>query len=145
MKIRTHNLYTEKPGINLRLACISDLHSRSYTKVIASLKKVSPDIILRPGDIVEVATEYNKERNQNGIDFLRKCANIAPTYYTYGNHEIYNSYAKDGQSKTPDKRLAKQYIDLIKSFGVKIINDEYVNIETLGYCLSIGGVVGGWV
>ena len=92
MKIKKYTVYTEQKGTDLTLACVSDLHARPYDKVIAAVKKIKPDAILLPGDIVEIAAEYMNERNQNGLNFLKEASKIAPCYYTYGNHEIYFSH-----------------------------------------------------
>ena len=82
MKITKYDLVTDKKGINIKLACVSDLHARPYEKVLNALKTISPDAILLPGDIVEIAVDYLSERNQKGLEFLEKCARLAPTYYT---------------------------------------------------------------
>ena len=140
MKITKYDLYTDKKGIDVKLACVSDLHARRYDKVLDAVKRISPDFILLPGDIVEIATEHLKERNKNGLGFLQECSKLAPTYYTYGNHEIYHSHAGMGYAKTPDKLLEAQYLELIKSYGVTILNDKYVDADML----CIGGAVCGW-
>lgn len=125
MHITKYTVYTDKPGIDMRVACVSDLHSRPYQKALKALKDISPDVILLPGDIVEIAAEYMDTRNKDGIEFLKASASIAPTFYTYGNHEIYYSHAKLGHSKTPDPDLYNKRIDNIKSFGVHVINDSH--------------------
>lgn len=145
LKITEYTVFTNREKIDLRLACVSDLHSRPYVGVLARLKKISPDAILLPGDIIEVAAEYMNKRNRNGLNFLRECAKIAPTYYTFGNHEIYNLHAKAGHSKAPDKNIQKEYLEIIKSYGVTVINDEYkcVDINGTNTQIYIGGIVCG--
>ena len=142
MKITKYLIETEKTGINIRLAVVSDLHSRPYEKVLEAVKVIKPDAILLPGDIVEIAADYMHERNQNGLAFLKKAAEIAPTYYCYGNHEIYFSHAKGKNSHTPDTKLGQSYLNLIKSFGVHIINDSLEKLSETDNVL-IGGLVCG--
>lgn len=144
MKITKYNVFTDKEGIDLKLAVVSDLHARPYKNAIRALEAISPDIILLPGDIVEIAVEYMSKRNKNGLAFLKECVGIAPTYYCHGNHEIYFSHAKFGHSKTPDKALNEEYADLIASYGVKTVNDGFLkaNLQNEAEIL-IGGLVCG--
>lgn len=128
MKISKYEILTDKRVIKIRFAVVSDLHARSYKNVLRALEKISPDAILLPGDIVEIAAAYMDKRNQNGLGFLEEAVKIAPCYYCYGNHEIFYSHAKFGHQKTPDKSLGEKYAERIKSCGVKIINDEYAEI-----------------
>ena len=109
MKINRYNIETSKEGINLKIACISDLHARPHGKVLSALRNVSPDLILLAGDIFEIAAPYMNKRNQSALDFVRKCVDIAPTYYTKGNHEIFYSHARMGHQKTPDTKLEEEY------------------------------------
>lgn len=145
MKITRYKLETDKRGIDVRLAVVSDLHARPYKKIIRALESISPDAILLPGDIVEIAAEYMDERNQNGLMFLKEAANIAPCYYCFGNHEIYYSHAKGGKTKTPEKTLSEEYMKKILSYGVHVINDSY-ELFSLGpteNVIRIGGLVCG--
>lgn len=146
MKTTRYQLFTDKKGINIKLAVVSDLHARPYKKVLDAVKTMNPDAILLPGDIVEIATEYMDDRNKNGLDFLREAASVAPTYYCYGNHEIYYSHAKSGKSKTPDKRLSADYLERIRAFGVHVINDALEIIvapSEISDGLTVGGLVCG--
>ena len=146
MKTTRYQLFTDKKGINIKLAVVSDLHARPYKKILDAVKAIKPDAILLPGDIVEIATEYMDDRNKNGLDFLKEAASVAPTYYCYGNHEIYYSHAKSGKSKTPDKRLAADYLERIRAFGVHVINDALeiiVDPSEISDGLTVGGLVCG--
>lgn len=149
MKISNYSIFTNKKGIDMKLACVSDLHARPYHKVLNALKSIEPDAILLPGDIVEIAAEYMHERNQNGLSFLKECALIAPCYYTYGNHEIYYSHAKGNEPNTPDPQLGKEYMETILSYGINVINDrfdEFIKPSVEGKdtnSILIGGIVCG--
>ena len=142
MKITKYEILTDKKGINIKLACVSDLHSRPYAKILAALEQISPDAILMPGDIVEISAEYMKKRNENGLNFLKDAAQIAPCYYTYGNHEIYYSHAKGNHPKTPDKELSRENLRLIESYGVHLINDSFESLDNTAKIL-VGGLVCG--
>ena len=141
MKVTKYYIDTENRDVDLHIAVVSDLHSRPYLKVIEALKTIKPKIILMPGDIVEIASFYMEKRNRAGLEFLREASEIAPCYYCYGNHEIYYSHAKGGNPKVPDEELSVKYLNLIKSFGVHVINDSYEMFSD-NNCV-IGGLVCG--
>ena len=142
MKISRYNVTTDKKGVNVKFACVSDLHARPYGKVIAALEKISPDAILLPGDIVEIAADHMDARNQYGLNFLKEAVRIAPCYYTYGNHEIYYSHAKGKRAKTPDTALSEKYVEDIRSWGVHLINDSF-EILSSDAPILVGGLVCG--
>lgn len=148
MRISKYIIETEKKGIDVRLAVVSDLHARPYNAVIDAVKRIGPDVILLPGDIVEIAAPYMDKRNQNGLNFLKEIVSIAPVYYCYGNHELYYSHAKCGKSKRPDPTLANAYSQRIVEFGVHLINDCFEPCknrrqETDAAPLYVGGLVCG--
>ena len=142
MKITKYVINTNKILTDLRLAVVSDLHARPYQKVLDALNRIQPDLILLPGDILEVAAKHMEKRNENGLRFLEKATEIAPVYYCYGNHEIYHSHENSEGKKVPDPALAAQYEDKIRSFGVKIVNDRSVALH-YGGTLHVGGLVCG--
>ena len=89
----------------VRAAVVSDLHGRSDADIIEILDMLKPDIILAPGDILEL-----KDRGYpHGIPFLMHAAMIAPTYYSAGNH---------------DKVLSDHQIKTLENAGVSIVNDK---------------------
>ena len=148
MKISKYALSTEKFNGCIKLAVVSDLHSRAYEKVMDALISIDPDVILLPGDIVEIAADYMDDRNQSGLRFLEKAAKIAPCFYCYGNHEIYFSHAKGNLTKSPDPILSEKYLSLILSYGVHIINDIFETITLTDkkgneISINIGGLVCG--
>ncbi|MCQ2512952.1 MAG: metallophosphoesterase [Lachnospiraceae bacterium] len=83
-------LYTDKlpEGKHIRLAVISDLHNRNYGEnnchLIEMVKKVKPDFILAAGDLI---TASNRKEMEPVMDLLLKFGQVAPVYYSPGNHE----------------------------------------------------------
>lgn len=145
MKITRYEIQTDKPSIDLRIACVADLHGRSCSKVLEALRKAPPNLILLPGDIMEISAEYMSARNQNAFNFFEAASKIAPCYYVFGNHEIYYSHAKFKHSKVPSPTLQKKNIDRLLDMGIHIVNDRYETVELEGKCerLHIGGLVCG--
>lgn len=89
----------------VRAAVVSDLHGRSADGILRLLDTLGPDIILAPGDIIELRAKGHP----HGVSFLLHAAEIAPTYYSTGNH---------------DKTLSSREIQTLESAGVSVVNDR---------------------
>ena len=97
------------------LALLSDMHSRPYQDVVASLKGNKPDIICITGDII-----YGIWPDDNisplvsqtyVLPFLERCADVAPTYLSLGNHE---------------QALDQDDLDKIGKTGVIVLDNGWV-------------------
>ena len=141
MQITKYEIKTNKLKSELKIACVSDLHGRKVPTAIQAVKSIQPDIILLAGDILEISVDYMKERNENAMHFLKDIASIAPTYYCFGNHEIYFSHAKRGQSRVSDNKILSENLQAVKTLGIHIVNDSF---EPATDGVSIGGVVCGY-
>ena len=91
-KIETleYNLNVDVFGKKLKFALVCDLHSRVNTdadEVIDVLKNEKPDYILMPGDIFERLDGSEKEHKRAGFSLLERAVEIAPVFYSVGNHE----------------------------------------------------------
>lgn len=105
----------------VRAAIVSDLHGRSAADIIKILGMLKPDIILAPGDILEL-----KDRGYpHGISFLMQAASIAPTYYSTGNH---------------DKILSDSEIKTLENAGVSIVGDKTETFTKGAAKLNITGL-----
>ncbi|MCD8020660.1 MAG: metallophosphoesterase [Clostridiales bacterium] len=73
----------------LRIALAADLHDRPYEEVISLIKKVRPDMIAVPGDLMRGGCSEVTEpsEQENALGFLMAAAAVAPTFYSLGNHE----------------------------------------------------------
>ena len=141
MRITKYEIKSPKLERELKIACVSDVHGRRVPAAIQAVKSIKPDIILLAGDILEISVNYMKERNENAMQFLGEIAVVAPTYYCFGNHEIYFSHAKRGQSRVSDKKLLSENLQAVKALGIHIVNDSY---ESVTDGISVGGVVCGY-
>ena len=65
----------------MRLAVASDLHSDSFDDVLEEFSRC--DAVLIPGDLVD----RHRRNNQNAVRFLETVPEIAPVFYSIGNHE----------------------------------------------------------
>ncbi len=103
----------------LTIAVIADLHDGDWGEIRESLILRKPDVIAIPGDLVST------ELTANCIAFLSSCASIAPTYYSFGNHE---------------NRLKADDIAKIRKTGAIPLDDDFVQVGNI----TIGGLSSGY-
>lgn len=115
--LSSYGIYSEKlPQVfdNYKIALITDFHnSKNYDKVLAITQQEKPNIIVIAGDLINM----NSSDYSNAGILLKGLVKIAPTYYTFGNHEV---WSKD-QNKILKFAVGK---------GVKVLNNE---ISTVNY------------
>lgn len=111
----------EKTGLpssfkGLKIAHISDYHNteigKDNQKLLALLKSAKPDIIIITGDLID----SRKTRVEVALKFAKQLVEIAPCYYSNGNHEArYKEY---------NSLMAK-----LKEIGVSVLQNERVCIS----------------
>ncbi|HCX05010.1 MAG TPA: phosphoesterase, partial [Clostridiales bacterium] len=74
----------------IKILQVSDLHNKSFgknqEKIMKIIENISPDIILITGDLID-RRKYDLDSAEN---FIKKTVEIAPTYYSSGNHEAWS-------------------------------------------------------
>lgn len=123
MKLTSYTIRARVPA-TLKLILAADLHGRSYQNSLALIRAVQPDLILCPGDMTENVGAYSLQESCNriGFEFLRNAAQIAPLYYSLGNHER-------GASEENRARL--------REAGVSLLDDSFVTLQN---GVRIGGL-----
>ncbi|GMO29984.1 MAG: metallophosphoesterase [Termitinemataceae bacterium] len=110
----------------IKIILITDLHSEVYEHedqpIINKINAVNPDLIMLAGDIVDDKTPI-----AGAALFLSLIKDIAPIYYVTGNHEYYSN-------KIP------QIIEMLQSFGVHILSDNFVQIQINGNDIILAGI-----
>ena len=98
-----------------RIAQISDLHCSEFGKdnavLLKKLAAANPDIIVITGDLID----YRRGDESIGIDFAKRAAAIAPTYFVSGNHE---------NDRKNYATIAKQ----LRAVGVTVLRNECVTL-----------------
>ena len=98
-----------------RIVHLSDLHNKEFGRdqqhLVAIIEGQKPDLIAITGDIID-SRRYNTEPV---LELVRRCTQIAPTYFVTGNHEW---------------RLKKLEVlkELLEENGVHILQDAYAAI-----------------
>lgn len=83
-----YNVGNIKANEKLRIIQISDLHSSVYgeenKELIDRVEKLNPDIIIYTGDCIDP----NDESVKATVKLCSALADVAPSYYVYGNNEV---------------------------------------------------------
>lgn len=93
LKLRRYTLKSGKISKELTILQVSDLHSSKFgdkqKKLLAMLRKASPDIIVTTGDIVEDRGKFEGmlAEGNPAKPFFEGAVKIAPCYAVLGNHE----------------------------------------------------------
>ena len=113
----------------ITLAVLVDIHARRVEETLSLVEQNKPDIILIPGDLVDgAAIEKCKEHSnfiEETITNLNRIAQIAPTYYSIGNHE---------------KQLTEAEIKELNGSKAVVVDNRYVDVSA---DLYIGGLSSG--
>ena len=113
-----------------RLALLSDLHGRPYQEAVFSLQRNKPDIICITGDIIYgiwPADDISPLVSQPYVlPFLERCAGIAPTYLSLGNHE---------------QALDQKDLETIVNTGVTVLDNNWAQRNGV----VIGGLTSAYV
>ena len=113
----------------ITLAVLADIHARRVEETLSLVEQKKPDIILIPGDLVDgAAIEKCKDHSnfiEEAIANLNRIAQIAPTYYSLGNHE---------------KQLTEAEIKELHGTKAVVVDNRYVNVSA---DLYIGGLSSG--
>lgn len=91
-------------------AIVADFHNGQPDRVLPLLQGV--DAVLLPGDMVR---RYD-DGYQRALGFLRRAVDIAPTFYSLGNHE---------------RKLASReaYWSRARKTGVRVLDNEYTSFR----------------
>ena len=140
VKTTHYFLKSNHKDLRLRVAVASDLHGMGHEQVLKILKDEKPDLILIPGDLMEDKQMANP--NASGYQFLKNCASLAPTYYSFGNHETGCYHKGKPWLKPTPKPLPPQAKDYIASTGAILLDNESVKHGNLCICGLTSGLNG---
>lgn len=130
LKVSTHSLDSEKVSSCVRVGVISDLHGKVFGEdndvLFEKLKAQNPQIILVVGDMI--ANDQTADEDINALSvFLNTLCDIAPVYYSVGNHERFNP------------RYENIY-EVIDSSEAVLLSDEYTDLNVAGINIRLGGI-----
>lgn len=110
-----------------RIVHISDLHNTEFgfrnRRLVEKIKKANPDIIVMTGDMVDMY----RPRINVAVDLGEKLAEIAPTYFITGNHDV--------------KALGRE--ELLAGYenaGVTVLRNKNIILEKGGESIHLLGI-----
>lgn len=112
-----------------RMVLISDLHDHRFgkenEKLVDKILQQNPDLVILDGDIIN----GDSENDDTAVSLVRSLAQVAPVYYSFGNHEFY--YMEEGHQDLQE--------DLVDA-GAIILNYQNVDINVKGNSVRLGGL-----
>lgn len=133
-RITSYEYQTDKITQSVNFAVVADLHAHVYGRdndiLIQKIKEQKPDMILVPGDMI--VSRY-PETYETAYQALKKLTEIAPVYFSNGNHE-------SRVSKVPVMQTEAflEYENRVRKLGVHILNNasEEVILHGGKFCIS---------
>lgn len=115
----------------IRIVQLTDLHNSQFGPfnawLVSKVASQHPDLIFLTGDLLNA----DNKRTDIAVNLIEKLSQIAPTYISYGNHEM-EYEEKYGTDLKP----------LYESAGGTVLERSYVDVTVQGVPLRIGGLYG---
>ena len=145
-----------KVNNKIRVIQISDLHNCTYGKdnkdLVKRIKKLNPDVIIYTGDCVD----SESKSFDVVLDLCRELADVAPSYYIYGNNEVEQIYDTaltqkeldkkfgfNDKNRKPEKLLEIEdpFAKKLEQAGVKVLKNGMDTIEIGATKVDVYGVL----
>lgn len=145
MQITRYLLTTSKKDVSFTCAVVADLHDHPYDRILAALAAEKPDMILVPGDLTESLEDaYTPERlaRRPGLGLLSEAARIAPTFYSFGNHESGACHRNLRHAKhlaAGRGRVHPSWKEVIRESGAVLLDENWVTFRGM----TLGGLGSG--
>ena len=112
-----------------RIVLISDLHDHQFgknnEKLAEKIREQSPDLIIIDGDMIN----SDSENADTAVEVVRALKEIAPVYYSYGNHEY--AYMEAGHTDLQAE---------LEEAGAVVLNYQNMDIEIKRNPIRLGGL-----
>ena len=110
---------------------LSDSHMQRLRceRLIAMVRSANPDMIVHTGDLADTSVSIDEEALYGDIGgFFQKLADIAPTYFISGNHDI------------AVRRFMERVTPILHAGGVTVLRNDYVVLERDGQGVILAGI-----
>lgn len=121
--ITEYNINDDRISGQVKIAQLSDLHSKPFKGALKKLENESPDIIVITGDYIN---DKGKRKNEM-MKYAKNLLQIAPVYYITGNHEHRLDYFDS-------------LMDELRCTGFTVLLDEVAQTTINGTKISILGL-----
>lgn len=126
--VREYTIDSDKISSPVTVVMLSDLHGCEHPTLVSQISGIDPDLILLCGDMIN-------HQHETGEDILvvaalvEELVEIAPVYYSYGNHELERIGLHD-----------RHAIDPILEVGAILLEKKYVDLDINGNSIRLGGI-----
>lgn len=121
--VRRYSIESKKLNEVVRIVFLSDLHSCEYGKgqgrLLELVAEQQPDMILLGGDWVD--DDFGHQPPERAYEAARAMAEMCPTYYVSGNHEVWSGYGE-----TLKTAVAGCGVTVLTGSGVRFGNEIQV-------------------
>jgi predicted MPP superfamily phosphohydrolase len=120
-----------KVNNKIRVIQISDLHNASFvndSKLVDRIGKLKPDAIIYTGDMVDSQTNIDDDV----INLCKTLANVAPSYFIYGNNEVEKNYDGPLTQENLDKKFGFNDTNRDPQKLLELTDDFAKNLENVG-------------
>lgn len=129
LTVSSFTVSSDKISVPFRMLLISDLHDHCFgnsnEKLVEKIREQSPDLVIVDGDMIN----GDSENDDVAVELVRSLTEIAPVYYSLGNHEYY--YVEAGHDD-----LQKD----LEEAGAIVLNYKSLDIEVNGNSIRLGGL-----
>lgn len=116
---------------NIRIIQLTDLHNSEFgtnnSELINLVSSQSPDLIFMTGDMLN----GDEENTEIAADLIGDLTEIAPVYFSYGNHEL-----------EWEETFQRNLKDIFEEVGAIVLDNEYQDIEINENQIRVGGYYG---
>lgn len=120
-------------SVPFKIVQLSDLHDHEFgrenSRLLEKTREAEPDIIIMTGDMLNAGAA----NADIVLDLIKKADQIAPVYYSFGNHEL--EYMELNSN-------ADAFRAQLEAAGAVVLEKEYIDTEINGCPIRIGGVYG---
>lgn len=133
LSVSYYEYHNAKIENGFKIVQLSDLHNSRFGKensrLIKTIEKEEPDLILMTGDMLN----GYEERIDIVTDLIKQVSQIAPVYYSLGNHELEYMENQENGGMLEQK---------LEDAGAVVLEKEYIDTVIAGQQVRIGGVYG---
>ena len=145
-----------KVNNKIRIIQISDLHNCSFgndnSDIIDRVTKLKPDLIIYTGDCIDSASE----NDDKVINLCKALAEVAPSYYIYGNNEVEKFYEYpltqqaldekfgfNDENRDPSKllQITDPFEEKLEEVGVNVLKNSYETVVIGSTTVDVYGVL----
>ena len=118
--ITEYQIESKEINSDIKIAHLSDLHSKPFHTVVKKLKEIKPDMIMITGDYINDHGRNKEKMFEIGKELL----GISPVFYITGNHERRLEYFDNLMKELSELGFTV----LLNDISEEIINENHITI-----------------